>query len=117
MKIGVIGATLARKLADNGHDVKLANSKGPDHLRDLACDLGAAPVGSERAVRDVDVVVLSIPFARYSDLVSPFNYVAAEVVVIEPSNYDPFREGAITEVGKGKRESIWVSEQTSSPIV
>jgi predicted dinucleotide-binding enzyme len=39
MKIGIvgagnIGATLARKLAE----VKLANSKGPDTIRDLARD-------------------------------------------------------------------------------
>ncbi len=93
MKIGTIGATLVRKLADSGHDVKFANSEGPDHLRDLACDLGAAPVVSERAVRDVSVIVLSIPFARNCDLVSPLSYAAAEVAVIDPSNYDPFCDG------------------------
>jgi 8-hydroxy-5-deazaflavin:NADPH oxidoreductase len=41
MKIGIIGAgnigaTLTRKLAGSGHEVKLANSKGPDSLRGLA---------------------------------------------------------------------------------
>ncbi|MFL5202313.1 MAG: NAD(P)-binding domain-containing protein, partial [Microvirga sp.] len=70
MRIGIIGAgnigaTLARKLAASGHEVKLANSKGPDSIRDLARDLGAVAVSKELAFRDVDVVVLSIPFARY----------------------------------------------------
>ena len=60
MRIGIIGAgnigaTLARKLAASGHEVKLANSKGPDSLRDLARDLGAVAVSKEQAVRDVDV--------------------------------------------------------------
>ena len=60
MRIGIIGAgnigaTLARKLAASGHEVKLANSKGPDSIRDLARDLGAVAVSKEQAVRDVDV--------------------------------------------------------------
>jgi predicted dinucleotide-binding enzyme len=41
MKIGLIGvgnvgATLARKLVAGGHEVKLANSKGAETMRDLA---------------------------------------------------------------------------------
>lgn len=43
MKIGIIGAgnigaTLARKLVASGHEVRLANSNGPDTIRDLARD-------------------------------------------------------------------------------
>ena len=48
---GHIGATLARKLAASGHVVKLANSKGPNSIRDLARDLGA--VSKEKAVKEV----------------------------------------------------------------
>lgn len=48
MKIGIvgagnIGATLVRKLAARDHEVKLANSKGPDTIRDLARDVGVPP--------------------------------------------------------------------------
>jgi len=47
MKIGIIGAgnigaTIARKLAASGHDVKLANSREPETIHDLARDLGKA---------------------------------------------------------------------------
>jgi predicted dinucleotide-binding enzyme len=35
MKIGSIGATLARKLAASGRGIKLANSNRPDTIRDL----------------------------------------------------------------------------------
>jgi predicted dinucleotide-binding enzyme len=94
MRIGIvgaghIGATLARKLAGSGHEVKLANSKGPDSLGDLARDLGAVAASKEQAVRDVDAVILSIPFARYPDLAGLLSDVPAEVVVIDTSNYYP----------------------------
>jgi predicted dinucleotide-binding enzyme len=51
MKIGIIGAgnidaTLARKLAASGHEVKLPNSKGPGTIRNLARDVGATAVSN-----------------------------------------------------------------------
>jgi hypothetical protein len=122
MKIGIIGAgyigaTIARKLAASGHDVKLANSRGPETIHDFARDLGAVAVGKEQAVKDVEVVVLSIPFAKYPDLASLLSNVPAEVVVIDTSNYYPFRDGAISEVDNGKPESVWVSEQIGRPVI
>jgi 8-hydroxy-5-deazaflavin:NADPH oxidoreductase len=122
MKIGIvgagnIGATLARKLAAEGHEVKLANSKGPDTIRDLARDAGAIAVPKEEAVQGVSVIVLSIPFARYRDLAGLFNDVPPDVVVIDTSNYYPFRDGAIADVDGGKPESVWVSEQIGRPVV
>jgi 8-hydroxy-5-deazaflavin:NADPH oxidoreductase len=122
MRIGIIGAgnigaTLARKLAASGHEVKLANSKGPDSIRDLARDLGAVALSKEQAVRDVDVVVLSIPFARYPDLAGLFSDVPTEVVVIDTSNYYPFRDGAIAEVDEGKPEGVWVGERIGRPVI
>jgi len=122
MKIGIIGAgnigaIIAKKLASSGHDVKLANSRGPETIGDLARDLGAVAVSMEQAVRDVEVVVLSIPFAKYPDLASLFSKVPSDVVVIDTSNYYPFRDGAITEVDNGKPESVWVSEQIGRPII
>lgn len=44
------GATLARNLPASGHEVKLANSKRPDTIRDLARDIGATAVPKEEAV-------------------------------------------------------------------
>ena len=122
MKIGIIGAgnigaTLARKLAASGHEVKLANSKGPDTIRDLARDVGATAVSKEEAVQGVEAIVLAIPFAKYPDLANLFNDVPADVVVIDTSNYYPFRDGAIAEVDGGKPESVWVSEQIGRPVV
>ncbi|HBI71468.1 MAG TPA: 3-hydroxyisobutyrate dehydrogenase [Massilia sp.] len=122
MKIGIIGAgnigaTLARKLAAGGHAVKLANSRGPATIRELARDLGATAVRREEAVHGVDVVVLSLPFAAYAGLGGLFDAVPAEVVVIDTANYYPFRDGAIGEIEAGKPESVWVGEQIKRPVV
>lgn len=122
MNIGIIGAgnigtTLAQKLTAYGHAVKLANSKGPETIRDLARDLGATAVSKEEAVKDVDVIILSIPFARYPELADVFSNVPADVVVIDTSNYYPFRDGEISQVNEGKPEAVWVSEQLGRPVV
>ena len=49
MRIGVIGAgsmeaTLSRHLAKLGHQVSIANSRGPVSLTALAAEIGATPV-------------------------------------------------------------------------
>lgn len=122
MKIGIIGAgnigaTLARKLAACGHEVKLANSKAPRSLQNLANEIGVQAVAKEEAVSEVDVVILSIPFAKYPDLKQTLSHVPEKVVVIDTSNYYPGRDGAIKEVDDGKPESVWVSEQIGRPII
>jgi predicted dinucleotide-binding enzyme len=50
MKIGIIGAghiggTLARRFRALGHDVSVANSRGPETLAGLAAETGARAVG------------------------------------------------------------------------
>lgn len=122
MKIGIIGAgnigaTLARKLAACGHEVKLANSKGPQSIQNLANEIGVRAVTKEQAVSEVDVVILSIPFASYPDLKQTLSDVPEKTVVIDTSNYYPARDGAIKEVDDGMPESVWVSEQVGHPVV
>ncbi|ASP98468.1 3-hydroxyisobutyrate dehydrogenase [Sinorhizobium meliloti] len=121
MKIGIIGAgniggTLARKLVAKGHTVKIANSKGPETIAGLAREVGATAVLADEAVNDVEAVILSIPFGTYPKLADLFKDVPASVVVIDSSNYYPFRDGAIAEVDAGKPESVWVSEQLGRPV-
>jgi len=122
MKIGIIGAgnigaTLARKLAACGHEIKLANSKAPRSIQNLANEIGVQAVTKEDAVSEVDVVILSIPFAKYPDLKQTLSNVPDKVVVIDTSNYYPGRDGSIKEVDDGKPESVWVSEQIGRPII
>ena len=122
MKVGIIGAgnigaTLARKLAAGGHEVKLANSKGPQSIQNLANEIGVNAVTKVEAVSEVDVVILSIPFASYPDLKQTLSNVPETTVVIDTSNYYPGRDGAIKEVDDGKPESVWVSEQIGHPVI
>ncbi|RYG95611.1 MAG: 3-hydroxyisobutyrate dehydrogenase, partial [Alphaproteobacteria bacterium] len=121
MKIGIIGAgniggTLARKLVASGHSVKIANSKGPETISELARDIGATAVVTDDVVKDVEVLILSVPFATYPNLSDLVTSVPRDVVVIDTSNYYPFRDGAIPEVDAGKPESVWVTEQIGRPV-
>ncbi|RLL64624.1 3-hydroxyisobutyrate dehydrogenase [Ochrobactrum soli] len=122
MKIGVIGAgnigaTLARKLAASGHEVKIANSKGPESLRALAHDIGATTVTKEGALEDVDVVILSIPFSSYRELTCHFLKVPRNTIVVDTSNYYPFRDGVISGIDGGIPESVWVELQLGLPVI
>lgn len=122
MNIGIIGAgniggTIARKLVAAGHTVKLAGAKGPDAIRDQAQDIGATAVTSEDAVRNVAVIVLSIPFASIPDVAKLFADVPSDVVVIDTSNYYPQFGTRIANIDEGKPESIWSSEQLGRPVI
>lgn len=122
MKIGIIGAgnigaTLARKLVACGHEVKLANSKGPQSIQDISNQVGAHAVTKEEAVSGVEVIILSIPFASYPELKQTLGKVPEKTVVIDTSNYYPGRDGAIKEVDDGMPESVWVSEQIGHVVV
>ncbi|MDM0130870.1 NAD(P)-binding domain-containing protein [Variovorax sp. J2L1-63] len=122
MKIGIIGAgniggTIARKLAAAGHSIKLAGSGAPDEIRDKAARIGAVPVTAQDAVKDVETIMLSIPFAQIPKVGGVFADVPANVIVIDTSNYYPFRDGNIAQVDEGKPESVWSSEQLGRPVV
>jgi 8-hydroxy-5-deazaflavin:NADPH oxidoreductase len=122
VKIGIIGAgnigsTLARKLARAGHSILIANSRGPETLQDLASETGAKAVTAEDATRDVDVVILSIPFGKLPLLRDLFAGLPSEVVVADTSNYFPFRDGQIPAIDNGQVESLWVSDQIGHPVI
>lgn len=122
MKIGIIGAgnigaNLARILVKAGHDVKLANSKGPETLRDIVDGTAIAAVRRDEAIKDVEVIILSVPFARNPELAPVLADVPAGVIVVDTSNYYPMRDGRIAEVEEGKLETVWTSEQIGRPLV
>lgn len=78
MKIGIIGAgkigsTLARLLTAAGHEVALANSRGPGSLQSLVRELGprAHAMSVDDAARFGDIVVLAVPWRAPEALPSP----------------------------------------------
>ncbi len=122
MKIGIlgtghIGKTLAQKLSAAGHDVKVANSRGPDTIDADVLAFGARAVTAAEAVEGVDAIILSIPLARIPAVAPLLASVPAETVVIDTSNYYPFRDGQIDAIEAGQVESLWVAEQLGRPVV
>ncbi len=124
MKIGIIGAgniggTLARRFRTLGYDVAIANSRGPDSLRDLATETGAKAVSVRDAVSDRDVVIVTIPEKSIPDLPTDlFAGVPASVIVVDTGNYYPRqRDGRIEAIESGTTESRWVSQQLHRPVI
>jgi 8-hydroxy-5-deazaflavin:NADPH oxidoreductase len=123
VKIGIIGAgniggALTRGLTALGHDVSVANSRGPETLADLAAETGAEPVPFTEAARGAEVVVVAIPQGKVASLPKGLLDEAAEgVAVIDTGNYYPQRDGRIAEVENGVTESRWVSDQLGHPVV
>jgi predicted dinucleotide-binding enzyme len=104
MRIGVIGsghigATVARRLVEQGHEVAISNSRGPDSLRDLAPGLGARAATVEDGARFGDVVVEAVPLrAAVDDL--PADALDGKIVV-DAANYYPGRDGTIDAIEDG----------------
>ncbi|WP_434390491.1 NADPH-dependent F420 reductase [Melittangium boletus] len=122
MKIGIMGAghigkTLVRRLSAAGHDVKVANSRGPDTIAADVLDSGGRAVSAAEVVVDVDVVILSVPLARIPGLAPLIARLPASAVVIDTSNYYPHRDGRIDAIEAGQVESLWVAERLGRPIV
>lgn len=124
MKIGIIGAgqiggTLARRLRAAGHEVSIANSRGPASLAALARETGVRPVTVEEAARAGDVVIVTIPMKHVPDLPAGlFQGVPDNVVVIDTGNYYPRqRDGRIDAIERGITESRWVAQQLGRPVV
>jgi 8-hydroxy-5-deazaflavin:NADPH oxidoreductase len=102
MRIGIIGggkigSTVARLSAGAGHDVAIANSRGPDTLTDLVEQIGgnARAATVEEAASSGDVVLVAIPFGAYRDL--PADALEGRVV-IDAMNYYASRDGNIPEL-------------------
>jgi predicted dinucleotide-binding enzyme len=122
MKIGIIGTghigkTLVQKLSAAGHDVKVANSRGPDTVEADVLANGARAATVENAVTDVEVVILSIPLNRIPEIAPLIKSVPEETIVIDTSNYYPMRDGRIDALEAGQVESLWVSEQLGRPVI
>lgn len=121
MKIGIlgtghIGSTLGKKLSAAGHDVKIANSRGPQTIDVDILKNGARAVTSAEAVTEVDVVIMSTPLGAIPRIAPLFTDVSTETVVIDTSNYYPKRDGEIAAIEGGLAESEWVAEQIGRPI-
>jgi predicted dinucleotide-binding enzyme len=125
MKIGIIGAgniggNLTRRLTALGHDVSVANSRGPQTLTDLAEETGATAVPAEEAARGAELVVITVPLKAVPDLPKGILDGAADgFVVIDTGNYYPReRDGRIAAIeDDGLTESRWTAQQVGHPVI
>ncbi|MGX4658028.1 NADPH-dependent F420 reductase [Micromonospora sp. SCSIO 07396] len=113
MKIGIIGSghiggTLTRRLSALGHDVTVANSRGPESLTELARESGATAGTVEQAVQDAELVVVAIPLFAVPTLpVQPFD----GKIVVDANNYYPQRDGDIAELlDRSLSSSRWTAD-------
>jgi 8-hydroxy-5-deazaflavin:NADPH oxidoreductase len=100
---GNIGQALTRISVDAGHDVVVANSRGPETLQDFVSGVndrpsakGSARAGTaEEAAAAGDLAVVTVPLKAIDQL--PAQPLAGKVV-IDTCNYYPQRDGQIAEL-------------------
>ncbi len=124
MKIGIIGTgniggALTHRLTKLGHEVSIANSRGPETLQDLAAETGAIPCTVHDVVRGAQIVVVTIPEKNIPNLpIDLFAKVPRDTAVIDTGNYYPKqRDGKIAEIENGLPESRWVEKRLKRPVV
>ena len=124
LKIGIIGAgniggALTRHFTRLGHDVVVANSRGPESLAGLAEETGAKPVTVAEVPRGRDLVVVTIPEAKIPNLPPGlFKDAPDDLIVIDTGNYYPrHRDGRIEGIENGLVESRWVEQQLGHPVI
>lgn len=114
MRIGIIGAgrvgsILAELWTQAGHEIAIANSRGPDSLAELVAQLG--PLAHAMTVEDVarfgEVVALTAPFRRPEALPPP--ELVMGKIVIDAMN--PYAEGGgLMDLG-GRTSSAVTAER------
>ncbi|MFE9851699.1 NADPH-dependent F420 reductase [Streptomyces sp. NPDC005576] len=124
MQIGIIGAgniggNLTRRLTALGHEVTVANSRGPETLEALAAETGATTAKASEAARGARIVVVTVPLKSVPDLPAGFlDHAADGAVVIDTGNYYPQqRDGRIEEIEDGLPESRWTEAKIGHPVV
>ncbi|WP_432841833.1 NADPH-dependent F420 reductase [Dactylosporangium sp. CA-092794] len=98
---GHIGSAVAKAAIALGHDVVIANSRGPETLSGLIAELGPAARAATAAEAGAagDVVVVTVPFGKYRDV--PVEPLAGKIV-LDTNNYYWERDGRFAELDRGE---------------
>jgi predicted dinucleotide-binding enzyme len=113
---GHIGSTLARRLAELGHRLSIANSRGPASLAALAADIGATAATVKQAARARDIVILAVPEKSVWQLPRDI-FATTSAVIVDAGNYYPSRDSRIPEIERGLPESAWVASLLGHHVV
>jgi predicted dinucleotide-binding enzyme len=113
---GNIGTVLTRQLTSLGHNVSIANSRGPDTLTELASETGAKAATVEEAASAKDLVIITIPEPAVASLPRAI-LSTTKAIVVDTGNYFPSRDGQIAEIDGGLPDSEWVSKTIGHDVI
>ena len=121
MEIGIIGSgnigsALAGYLTALGHQVFIANSRGPETLGEIATKTGAKAATAEQAASANDLVIIAIPARAIVNLPAAV-LSASKAVIVDAGNYYPSRDGEVEEINGGMADSQWVAKVIGHPVV
>jgi predicted dinucleotide-binding enzyme len=116
---GNIGSAVALRLTGLGHHVMMANSRGPETLKEQARSLGIEPTTLSAAANAPDFVLIAIPEFAIAQLPKElFANTPPQTVILDAGNYYPgVRDGHIVEIDDGLPDSLWVSRQIGRPVL
>ncbi|MCS0500533.1 NADPH-dependent F420 reductase [Protaetiibacter mangrovi] len=98
---GHIGSQLARAVIAHGHEVVIANSRGPETLVELVAELGprARAATAAEAADAAEVAVVTVPLRALATIpVAPL----VGKIVLDTNNYYWERDGHIAELDRGE---------------
>jgi predicted dinucleotide-binding enzyme len=121
MEIGIIGSgnigsTLAGYLTALGHQVLIANSRGPESIGEIAAKTGATPVTTEQAAGAKDLIIIAIPNKAIVNLPKEI-LSASKAIIVDAGNYYPSRDGQISDIEGGLTDSEWVAKIIEHPVI
>jgi|CZKL01.1.fsa_nt_gi predicted dinucleotide-binding enzyme len=123
MKIGIIGAgnigsALARHFGNLKRTVRIANSRGPETLSQIAKDTGATPVAISDVAEGADLLVVTIPVKNVPSLPRDLLLkLPSKSPILDTDNYYPLRDGVIDGIGADMTESEWTSSILGRPVI
>jgi len=121
MEIGIIGSgnigsTLAGYLTKLGHQVLIANSRGPESLSGIATKTGAIPVTTKEAAGATDLIIIAVPNKAIINLPKEV-LSASKATIVDAGNYYPSRDGQIADIEGGLTDSEWVAKIIGHPVI
>jgi predicted dinucleotide-binding enzyme len=121
MKVGIIGSgnigsALAKHLTDLGHDVSVANSRGPETLTELADQTGAKAATVKEAAAAEDLIIITIPEKAIPELPAGL-FTNTKATIVDTGNYYPVRDGEIEEIQNGVMDSEWVAQHIGHTVI
>ena len=85
---GLVGAGVARLAVAAGHQVTIANSRGPEFLAGLCTDIGCEAGTSQGAAMAGELVLIAVPLSQLAALPAD---ALADKIVLDANNYYPER--------------------------